>query len=111
MKMEIILGALGGYARSTYNTTKRVNLKHFLVSFVLNQKNLKSNLFILHCKKRLAIFLSPAGMSLTDSLWSGGSQLFPVRESLDSDIPAGDGNLANLVLQCRKLEKLFWVAA
>jgi hypothetical protein len=33
--------------------------------------------------------------------------LFPVRESFVSDIPAGDGNIANLLLQYRKLGKLF----
>jgi hypothetical protein len=38
-------------------------------------------------KKRLAIFLYPAGD-------------VPARESLVSDIPAGDGKIANLFLQC-----------
>jgi len=52
-----------------------------------------------HCKKRLAIFLSPAGMSLT-KLFLGRNNLymtslFPPRESLVSDILAGDGKLAN----------------
>ncbi len=37
----------------------------------------------LHCKKRLAIFLYPARDA-------------PARESLVSDIPAGDGKIANL---------------
>jgi hypothetical protein len=39
-------------------------------------------------QKRLSIFPSPAGMSLT--------KLFPARESLVSDIPAGDGKIINL---------------
>jgi hypothetical protein len=39
---------------------------------------------ILHCKKSLKIFPSPAGMSLT---------------SLVSDLPTGDGKIANLFLQ------------
>ncbi len=39
--------------------------------------------FGVHCKKRLAIFPSPAGMSL--------NKLSLARESLVSDIPAGDG--------------------
>jgi len=30
----------------------------------------------------------------------GLGKLFPARESLVSDIPAGDGNTLNLVLQC-----------
>ncbi len=38
--------------------------------------------FSMHCKKRLVTFRSPA------------------RENLVSDIPAGDGNVANLFLQC-----------
>ena len=42
-------------------------------------------LLVLHCKSRwLAIFLS----------------LFPARESLVGDIPAGDEKIANLFLQC-----------
>jgi hypothetical protein len=50
------------------------------------------------------IFPSPAGMSLT-KLSLGGNydviyKLFPSRESLVSDIPAGDGKMANLFLQC-----------
>ncbi len=39
----------------------------------------------IQCKKRLAIFPSQAGMSLT---------------SLVSDIPARDWNIANLFIQC-----------
>jgi hypothetical protein len=50
-----------------------------------------------HCKKRLATFPSPAAMSLT-APWA--RILFPARESLVSDIPAGDGNVCNLFLQC-----------
>jgi hypothetical protein len=50
------------------------------------------------------IFPSPAGMSLT-KLSLGGNydviyKLFPSRESLVSDIPAGDVKMANLFLQC-----------
>jgi hypothetical protein len=47
-----------------------------------------------HCKKRLAIFPSPAGMSTTklSRVWNK----FPARESLVSDIPTGDGKIANL---------------
>ena len=57
-----------------------------------------------HCKKMLMIFPSPAGMSLT-KLSLGGNydviyKLFPSRDSLVSDIPAGDGKMANLFLQC-----------
>jgi hypothetical protein len=33
--------------------------------------------------------------------WEGKIKLFPHRESLVSDIPAGDGNVANIFLRCR----------
>jgi hypothetical protein len=42
-------------------------------------------------KKRYVIFPSPAGMSLTKL-----GKIIPARESLVSDIPAGDGKIANL---------------
>jgi hypothetical protein len=49
-----------------------------------------------HCKKRLAILPSPAGIqSLTKLSLGGINKSFPPRESLISDIPAGDGNVAN----------------
>jgi hypothetical protein len=53
-----------------------------------------------HCKKKLAVFLSPAGMSLT-ILWRGIIKLFPARESLVSDIPAVDGKIGNLFYSVR----------
>jgi hypothetical protein len=46
----------------------------------------------LHCKKRLAIFPSPVGMSVvTNKLSLVGNNL-----SFVSDIPAGDGKIGNL---------------
>jgi len=57
-----------------------------------------------NCKKRLAIFPSPAGMSLTTLSLAGNhlymTSLFPPRERLVSDILVGDGKLAKLSLQC-----------
>jgi hypothetical protein len=47
-------------------------------------------------KKRLAIFPSPAGMLLTKLSLAGNNLLFPGYGEFDSDIPAGDGNIANL---------------
>jgi hypothetical protein len=41
-------------------------------------------MYSIHCKKRLAIIPSPAGI------------VFPARESLVSDIPAGEVKIANL---------------
>ncbi len=51
----------------------------------------------LHCKKRLATFPSLDGMSLS---WARIIKLSPPRESLVSDIPSGDGNVAKLFLRC-----------
>jgi hypothetical protein len=59
---------------------------------------------LIHHKKSFSIFPSPAGMSLT-KLFLGGNNLymtslFPPKESLVSDIPAGDGNIEKLFLRC-----------
>jgi hypothetical protein len=40
-------------------------------------------------------------MSLKNSPWARIITLFPPKESLISDIPAGDGKMANPFLQCR----------
>jgi hypothetical protein len=60
-----------------------------------------------HCKKGFPIFPSPAGMSLTKLSLDGNYdviyKLFLHRESLVSDIPAGDGNIEKLFLQCAEL--------
>jgi hypothetical protein len=48
---------------------------------------------IIHCIKRLSIFPSPAGISLTKLSLAGNNLNF-------SDIPAGDGNIVDLFLQC-----------
>jgi hypothetical protein len=58
----------------------------------------------IHRKKSFSIFPSPAGMALT-KLTLGGSydviyKLFLPRESLVCEIPAGDGNIEKLFLQC-----------
>ncbi len=57
----------------------------------------------LHCKKELAVFPSPAGMSLIKLFLGGNNLVFSRPErvwSLVSDIPAGDGKMANSFLQC-----------
>ncbi len=63
-----------------------------------------NELYNLHCKKSFSIFPSLAGMSLTKLSLGGNNdviyKLFPPRESLVSDIPAGDGNIEKLFLQC-----------
>jgi hypothetical protein len=55
---------------------------------------------MVHCKKRLAIFLSPIGMSLTKLSLGRNNKIFPLRESLVSDNPTGDENIENLFLRC-----------
>jgi hypothetical protein len=48
-------------------------------------------------KGYIYIFQSPAGMShIPNSPWSGIHKVFPARESLVSDFPAGEGKMANL---------------
>ncbi len=59
----------------------------------------------LYRKKSFSIFPFPAGMSL-NKLSLGGNNLymtslFPLRESLLSDIPGGDGNIEKFFLRCR----------
>jgi hypothetical protein len=59
---------------------------------------------LLHRKKSFSISPSPAGMLLTKLSLGGNNdviyKIFPPRESLVSDIPAGDGNIEKLFLQC-----------
>jgi hypothetical protein len=62
---------------------------------------------LLHRKKTFPMFPSPAGMSLNiiNKPSLGGNndiiyKLFPPRRSLVSDIPARDGNIKKLFLQC-----------
>ncbi len=55
---------------------------------------------VLHCKKKLMIYPSLAGMSLTKLSLGGNNSIFLSRESLVSDIPAGDGKMVNLFLKC-----------
>ncbi len=66
-----------------------------------------------HCKKGFPIFPSPAGMSQTKLSLDGNYdviyKLFLHRESLVSDIPAGDGNIEKLFLQCMSLERRLWM--
>ncbi len=58
----------------------------------------------LHCKKSLAIFPSPAGMSLTKLSLAGNNLIIPGHgECWVSDTPVGDGKIANLFLQCNDL--------
>jgi hypothetical protein len=71
--------------------TVRINQGESSSFFMLSQKINR-----VHCKKRLAVFPSPAGMSLTKlSLWPEIIKLSPSRENLVNDMPAGDGKTAN----------------
>jgi hypothetical protein len=63
-----------------------------LASSLLYTVNTGQLIHNLHCKKRFAVFPSPAGMSLTKlSLWPEIIKLFPARESLVSDNRLGTG--------------------
>jgi hypothetical protein len=77
--------------------TERANL---LAVFSLDTEKI-------HCKKRLSIFPSPAGMSPTKSPWPGRIKLFPTRESLVVDIPAGDGKIIMLFYSVLSTECVF----
>jgi len=46
------------------------------------------------------MFPSPAGMPLLKLSLAGNNKLFPARDSLVDDIPAGHGKIANFILQC-----------
>ncbi len=56
----------------------------------------------IHCKKKVCCFPVPSRdvTYVPNSPWAGIIKLFPARESLVSDTPAGDGKTANLSLQC-----------
>jgi hypothetical protein len=56
---------------------------------------LRRKLASTHRKKRLPTFPSPAGMSLTKLSLAGNNLIIPAQEAV-SDIPTGDGNVANL---------------
>ncbi len=56
---------------------------------------------IQYSKKKFAVLLSLAGMSLTKLSLAGIIKLFPARGELVSDIPAGDGKIDNLFYSVR----------
>jgi hypothetical protein len=69
-----------------FRKNKEVNVKNVSLDRKASTPRLFStNLENIHCKKRLAIFPSPA---------------VPARESLISDIPAGDRKSLTFFLQC-----------
>ncbi len=49
-----------------------------------------------HCKKGLWLSRPHPGCNKPNSPWPGVIELFPARESLVSDIPAGDGKSLTL---------------
>jgi hypothetical protein len=55
-------------------------------------------------KKDYRIFHPQPGCHLPNSPWRGIIKIFLARESLVSDIPSGDGKMANLFLQCMQYE-------
>ncbi len=53
-----------------------------------------------HCEKKVIVYPIPSWEALTKLPWPGIINLFPARESLVIDIPAGDRQIADLFLQC-----------
>ena len=88
-----------GRSVSTYDDRTRANWAPQAPSSLKGQEGYFVSSPV-HCKKRLASFPSPAGMSLTKLSLAGNNdviyKLFLPRESLVSDVPAEDGNIANL---------------
>ncbi len=72
----------------------KMNLLQAMEDFVRAWLRSESTLL---CKKRLAFFLSPAGMSVTKLSRAGNNLIIPGQESFVSDIPAGYGKTANLL--------------
>jgi hypothetical protein len=65
-----------------------------------NLKKKSTSIPSIHTVKKFKRFSRPQpGCHWLNSPWAG---IFPPRESLVSDIPAGDGKMANLFLQCRQ---------
>jgi hypothetical protein len=62
----------------------------------------------MHCKKGYPFSRPQPGCHLPNSPWPGIIKLFPARESLVSDIAAGDGKIANLFLQCDRYDVRIW---
>ncbi len=67
---------------------------------------------LIHGKKSFSILSSPAGISLTKLSLGGNNlyrtSLFPLRQRLVSDIPAGDGNIVKLFLRCSYAFFRYW---
>jgi hypothetical protein len=67
------------------------------------------NMPVQYTVKKASRFPSPAGISLTKFSLGGNNyviyKLFPPRESLVSDIPAGNGNIEKPFLRCTVLRK------
>jgi hypothetical protein len=55
---------------------------------------------MIYTVKRLAISRPQPGCHLPNPPWPRIIKTFPARESLVNDIPAGDGKIINLFLQC-----------
>jgi hypothetical protein len=60
-----------------------------------------------HCKQKVRDFSVPSrDVNNQTSSWPGIIKLFPDRESLDSDIPAGDRKITNLFFTVYVINKL-----
>jgi hypothetical protein len=59
-----------------------------------------------HCKKGSRFSRPQTGCHFPNSPWPGIISLFPAWGNLVSDIPAEDGKISNLFLQCRAEEEI-----
>ncbi len=84
-KGNIYLSRRVGQASSTDDTERRKSKRE--------KKGSKTKThWPLHCKKRLDVFPSPAGTSLTKLSLAGNNYIIPGQ----GEIPAGDGNIGKL---------------
>jgi hypothetical protein len=68
--------------------------------FIQYLENTQTVFECVHCKKGYRFSRPQPGCHLPNSSWQGIIKSFTARESLVRDIPAGDGKMANLFLQC-----------
>ncbi len=70
---------------------------------------LGKQIFLYTVKKSLRFSSPQSWCQLPNSSWPGRIKLFPARESLVSDIPAGEKKIAYLFLQCKVVYAYFYV--
>jgi hypothetical protein len=94
-KRQILVTAAVHQRRKDYGISSRIRTTHQLLRYC-----------IYTVKKAFRYSRPPSGMSLSKLSLGGNNydiyKLFPPRESLVSDIPAGDWNIEKIFLRCRQ---------